>query len=76
MLEKDSGKKPKPGSNYLKYSGMVIQLFVLLLIGGWIGRKLDNYFNHETAVLTILIIMLFFGAYMYKLFKDLQNDEK
>jgi MFS-type transporter involved in bile tolerance (Atg22 family) len=76
MPDKNSDKKPVSENKYLKYSGMVFQLFVLLLIGGLIGRKLDNYFHNETAILTILLIMLFFGVYMYKLFKDLQNDEK
>jgi len=37
---------------------------------------LDKYFQNESSILTVLIIILFFGAYMFKLFKDLQNDEK
>lgn len=76
MPDNNNNKKPVQENKYLKYSGMVFQLFVLLLIGGWLGRKLDTYFRNESGILTILLIMLFFGAYMFKLFKDLQNDEK
>ena len=73
----DQNQAPKKSSNsYLKYSGMVFQLFVLLLIAGWGGKKIDAYLGNETPYITALLIIIFFVAYMYKLYIDLVRDSK
>ncbi len=68
--------KPTQSNQYLKYSGMVIQLFVLLGIGAWLGQYLDEKLNTPDPYLTILMILLFSGAFFYKLVKDLGRDDE
>lgn len=68
--------KPSPSNQYLKYSGMVFQLFVLLGFGAWAGQYLDKKLNTPEPYFTILLILLFMAGFFYKLVKDLsQKDE-
>lgn len=68
--------KPAQPNQYLKYSGMVFQLFVLLAIGAWLGQYLDEKLNTPDPYFTILLILLFTAGFFYKLVKDLsqKND--
>lgn len=70
--------KPSQSNQYLKYSGMVIQLFVLLGIGAWAGQYLDEKLNTPDPYFTILLILLFMAGFFYKLVKDLgqKNETK
>lgn len=77
MPNQDQDRPTKKSSNsYLKYSGMVFQLFALLLLAGWGGKKIDAYLGNETPYVTALLILVFFIAYMYKLYIDLTRDSK
>lgn len=68
--------KPSQSNQYLKYSGMALQLFALLGIAAWLGQKLDKSLNTSDPYFTILFILLFTGGFFYKLVKDLnQKDE-
>ena len=68
--------KPSQSNQYLKYSGMVFQLFVLLGAGAWLGQYLDEKLKTSDPYFTILFILLFTAAFFYKLVKDLgQKDE-
>ena len=68
--------KPAQPNQYLKYSGMVFQLFVLLAVGAWLGQYLDEKLNTPDPYFTILLILLFTAGFFYKLVKDLsqKND--
>lgn len=68
--------KPAQPNQYLKYSGMVFQLFVLLAVGAWLGQYLDEKLNTPDPYFTILLILLFTAGFFYKLVKDLsQNND-
>ena len=67
--------KPSPSNQYLQYSGMVIQLFVLLGIGAWLGQLLDKKLNTPDPYFTILLILLFTAGFFYKLVKDLGRKD-
>ncbi len=68
--------KPSSSNQYLKYSGMVIQLFVLLGIGAWLGQYLDAKLNMPDPYLTIFFILLFTAGFFYKLVKDLSRKDE
>jgi len=59
---------------YLKYSGIAFQLFALLLISAYGGQYLDNRFQFNFPVFTIVFIFLSLTAFFYKLIKDLEKD--
>jgi len=66
--------KPKksggPAISYLKYSGLAIQMFVILAIGFFLGRSLDNYFGLEKPYLALTLCFLFLIGIFYKIIKD------
>lgn len=70
------GKHTKQVNKYLKYSGIAFQLFFLLLIAVFAGQYLDERLGNETPWFLLLFIILAFGAWMYKLIKDLEQDAK
>lgn len=66
---------PKKGNenkrnDLLKYMGMATQLFVLLFLLLWLGKKLDAYLAFEKPVFMLIFILLGLGAYLYKVYKD------
>ncbi len=67
--------KPAQPNQYLKYSGMVLQLFVLLAIGAWLGQYIDEKLNTPDPYFTILLILLFTAGFFYKLVKDLSQKD-
>ena len=73
-----SGKpsqKLNKSHRYLKYSGMVFQLFVLLLIAAWGGKKLDQHFGNETPYFTAGLLIFALIGYLVKLGVDLSREK-
>jgi uncharacterized membrane protein YiaA len=72
----DSDKKRKQFREYARYSGMAAEMFVLLLVmvllGRYIDRKMDNPKNYVTAVLVLIGL----GGYLYKLYVQLSKNGK
>ena len=56
---------------YMKYSGMAIQMGIIILIGAFIGKKLDAYFQTERPYLTSLFALIAIFAALYLSLKDL-----
>ncbi len=67
-MTKPSGKKYHEA---LKYSGMAMQLLVLLALAAWAGQKLDAYFELAQPFITIFLLLFALAAFMIKLVKDL-----
>lgn len=64
--------KSRKRDNYLKYSGLVFQLVGIILMSLFLGGWLDDKFNNETPYITIILVFLLFGAFMFKLSKELK----
>jgi F0F1-type ATP synthase assembly protein I len=65
-------KKGNKRNDLLKYMGMATQLFVLLFLMLWLGKKLDTYLQLEKPVFMLLFIMIGLGAYLYKVYHDIK----
>lgn len=63
------------GNAYLKYSGMAFQMFVLLLIAIFLGKKVDDYFRLPEAIFTITFAIIALVAYLIKLYLDVVNGK-
>lgn len=61
---------------YLKYSGMAIQLFVLIGVAAWGGQQLDKALGTSDPYFTIVLILLFTTGFFYKLVKDLGRKDE
>ncbi|GLR18618.1 AtpZ/AtpI family protein [Portibacter lacus] len=64
-----TGKENKR-NDLLKYMGMATQLFVLLFLLLWLGKKLDAYLALEKPVFMLIFIIIGLAAYLYKVYKD------
>lgn len=65
-------KKPKSPTNnsYLKYSGMAIQMAVIITLGVFGGKKLDQFFNLNQPVFTLVLSLFAVFAAIYISIKD------
>jgi len=65
-------KKPKSPTNnsYLKYSGMAIQMAVIITLGVFGGKKLDQFFNLNQPVFTLVLSLFAVFATIYISIKD------
>jgi F0F1-type ATP synthase assembly protein I len=64
---------PRPSSDYLRYSGLAFQLIALILIGVWLGGKIDAWQQSEQPIWTAIFSLLFVCAGMYQLFRELSK---
>ncbi len=75
LSEPERGKRPsKPASSaqdYMKYSGMAIQMGAIILLGVWSGRKLDERFQSDTPWFTVGLALFSIFAALYVALKDL-----
>ncbi len=72
-----SASKKKPVNSALKYSGMAMQMAILLAVATYIGSKLDERFATEQPYFTALLALVFLMASLYLILKDLtkKTDE-
>jgi F0F1-type ATP synthase assembly protein I len=56
--------------NYMKYSGMAIQMGVIILIGVFAGKRLDAYLETDPLFTVVLALLSIFAA-LYVTLKDL-----
>lgn len=71
MTKKQLPKKKT--DSYLKYSGLAFQMAGIIMISIFAGKWLDGQMQNEKPYMTMLLMLLFFGAFMYKLTKDLNK---
>ncbi len=56
--------------NMAKYSGLAFQIGFIILIGTWIGKKLDAYFDTDQPVFTLIGSLSSVFAALYVSLKD------
>lgn len=67
----ESDRKPvRRSTEYLKYSGMAIQMGVIIFLGTFGGQKLDEHFQFETPWCTLAGALLGIFAAFYLTLKD------
>ena len=74
MAEKkgDKSKKKQPNAA-LKYSGMAMQMAIMIGLGIFLGSKLDAYFETAQPYFTLVLSVLFLAAVMYIIIKDVSK---
>ena len=55
---------------------MALQLFVLMGVGALLGQWIDKKLALSKPYFTIIIILLFTGAFFYRLVKDLSRKNE
>jgi len=68
--KKETDKEENPFKTYSRYSGIAVQMIVIILISVWGGMKLDELSGSETPVFTIVLSLLGVVTAIYTSIKD------
>ncbi|NND34544.1 MAG: AtpZ/AtpI family protein [Saprospiraceae bacterium] len=75
----DSDKKKlidhKAAKGYLKYSGMAFQMAAYIIVGLFVGKQLDKYFETSRPLFAAGGAVLFLVAYLIKLIVDVNRGK-
>jgi hypothetical protein len=66
--------KKEPVNNFIKYSGLGMQMLVSIGVGAWLGLKLDQYLGLKFPVFLLTFVFAIFGGLMYQLYRSLNKD--
>jgi hypothetical protein len=72
--QEPSRRKLNQSNSYLKYSGLAIQLFVVIGVFGWLGFKIDHWLNIKFPAFTLLLGFLSFGGMMYLVYRSINRE--
>jgi hypothetical protein len=72
--DRSPNKKPNPYNNYLKYSGLALQLLITIGVSGWVGYKIDEWLNLQYPVFMVILGMAGFGGSMYQLYRSVNRQ--
>jgi ATP synthase protein I len=76
-MEAHENKKPqKPLNAYAKYSSLGFQMAAIIGGGTYGGYRLDQYYQNETPIFTIVLSLVSIGIAMYLILKDLIKPKK
>jgi hypothetical protein len=67
--------KKKPVNNFLRFSGLGLQMMVSIGLGAWLGMKLDQYLQLKFPVFLLTFVFAIFGGLMYQLYRSLNNKD-
>ena len=65
----------KQTNGYLKYTGLAFQLAGVVVMAILLGQWLDKKWMLSKPYFTVTLVVVFFSAFMYKLFKELTSSE-
>lgn len=72
--EKKPSKKPNSSLNqYVRFSGVAIQMGVIIGISAWGGKKLDEHFNLNKPYLTIVCALSGVALALYLIIREVIN---
>jgi len=66
-------KKLNHYNSYLKYSGLAIQLLVVIGVFGWLGYQIDRWLGLRFPVFMLLLGLLGFAGIMYQIYRSLNR---
>jgi len=70
---KKEDKEGKSPNNYLRYSGLGLQMLVSIVAGFFLGQFLDNFLETNNPWFTIAFIFIFFLGSMVLLIKQISS---
>lgn len=69
-----SDKQPK-GSQLAKYSGLGVELVVVLCLAAWLGHWLDTKYQVKSGLYTIFLMLFALIGSLYRVIKSLMNEQ-
>jgi len=69
--------KPKKHKNstkaYLKYSGIGLQMFVIIALGTWGGIELNSYLGYEKPIITAMAALFSIFISMFHVYRQVKK---
>jgi len=76
MSRQKPPKKENPFGTYAKYSGVVVQMIVIIGLGTYGGVKLDETFSNDRHWFALLCSLASVGIAMYVVIKQVAVDSR
>ncbi|MBL7831104.1 MAG: AtpZ/AtpI family protein [Saprospiraceae bacterium] len=76
MLDKKPLKTKSTGTVVLRFSGMAFEMLATILVGWWLGKKLDVLLSFKKPLFAVLFILLFTILSLYRVIKSLEKLNK
>jgi F0F1-type ATP synthase assembly protein I len=67
---KNLNRKKSLLNNYARYSGLAFQMLAIILIGVWVGIKLDEWLKMQIPVFTVLLSVIFVFLAVYSAIRE------
>jgi len=67
----ENNDKNKNMKSYVKYSGVAFQMFIVIALFTWGGKKLDQYLEYQKPTFLVALSLLGVIAAIYIVIKDL-----
>lgn len=67
-------KKPSPSNNYLRYSGLALQMLITIGLLGWLGYKADQYFGNKYPFIMLTLGFVGFAGSLYQVYRSINRD--
>lgn len=64
---------PRPHNRWIALTSAGIQMGVVIFVAAYVGKKLDAYYETETAWFTLGFILFGIFASMYLMLKQIKN---
>jgi len=69
-------KRRKNVKTYARYSGMATEMFGLLIVMFFVGKKIDDYFENDRYIITALLLVAGLFLYLFRLYFQLNKSDK
>lgn len=76
MSQQKPPRKENPFGTYAKYSGIAMQMILVIGFGSYGGVKLDEAFPNKYSLFTLICALASVGISMYLVIKQVANDSK
>ena len=71
-----SKKSKKPLPKYAQFSGIAFQMIATIIVGVYIGTKLDEKYPNERSLYTLICSLVFTFAALYSVIKQVSKISK
>ena len=76
MEDPENEEKKKMVNDYVKYSGIGFQMLGIILVGVFVGRKLDQWIEPPFPVFTLIFTLGSVGLAMFVVIREVTGTGK
>lgn len=69
-------KPPKQVSKFIRYTGIPLQMGLIIYLGNWLGKWIDTTYGNEDGNYAKVITLLAVFLSMYRVIKEVINISK